>query len=253
MGHVGKYCGPSAAEIAAELAKIKGTHLIEGCLEGGIEAYTIIDDTGTALFSPKPLSDLGFVGCCEETEGTLCTEDGKTQNCFSFQTCTVFQDFGGRNNSATASSTSTASSIQHVVNVGCSSFDGSILGPFTPNPVQAATGIVTDTILVDWINTQLGGLGFAAVVNPQAIPATGGSTSPYFMDLTFPTCAPWSFDILLGATHYSSSNPPFSGIRYSFDGTSLSVETLDASGTVIATPVYPTSGNIPSGIPLVQC
>ena len=55
------------------LAAIKGisfnnTHLIEGCLDGGIEAFTIVDDTGTPLFDPKPLTELGFVSCCDSGE-----------------------------------------------------------------------------------------------------------------------------------------------------------------------------------------
>lgn len=68
MGHSSKYCGPSAAEIADAIAKNKGTHLIEGCLDGGIEAFTIVDDNGNPLFAPKPLTDLGFVTCCPEEE-----------------------------------------------------------------------------------------------------------------------------------------------------------------------------------------
>lgn len=46
------------------------THVIEGCiLVNGSKAdgYTVIDDTGAALFSPKPLSDLGFVDCCDDS------------------------------------------------------------------------------------------------------------------------------------------------------------------------------------------
>jgi len=56
------------------LAPVGNTHLIEGCLEGGIEAFTIIDDNGKPLFPPKPLSDLGFVDCCPDTciSDTLC-------------------------------------------------------------------------------------------------------------------------------------------------------------------------------------
>lgn len=64
MAHSSKYCGPSAADIAAAIAKNGGTHLVEGCIEDGVEAFTIVDDNGNPLFAPKPLTDLGFVDCC---------------------------------------------------------------------------------------------------------------------------------------------------------------------------------------------
>ena len=44
------------------------THIIEGCIENAegekVSAYTVISDSGVALFEPKPLADLGFVECC---------------------------------------------------------------------------------------------------------------------------------------------------------------------------------------------
>ena len=43
------------------------THLIEGCIEVAgekVSAFTIVDDLGNPQFTPKPLTDLGFVECC---------------------------------------------------------------------------------------------------------------------------------------------------------------------------------------------
>jgi len=48
---------------------LKNTHLIEGCIESEngerISAFTIVDNAGAPLFAPKPLTDLGFVECCD--------------------------------------------------------------------------------------------------------------------------------------------------------------------------------------------
>jgi DNA repair exonuclease SbcCD ATPase subunit len=63
--------------IQAELDQIRQqvevrTHVIEGCLlsdpadpnSDKISAFTVVDDTGTALFAPIALTSLGFVECC---------------------------------------------------------------------------------------------------------------------------------------------------------------------------------------------
>ena len=63
------YDCPVACASESSSATASNTHLIEGCILDGtdkISAYTIIDDDGAALFAPKPLSDLGFVDCCED-------------------------------------------------------------------------------------------------------------------------------------------------------------------------------------------
>lgn len=49
------------------------THLIEGCVLSDpgdpgspkVSAFTIVNDLGVELFAPKPLTDLGFVECCD--------------------------------------------------------------------------------------------------------------------------------------------------------------------------------------------
>lgn len=48
---------------------LDSNHLVEGCIDVAgekISAFTIVNQDGTPLFAPKPLSDLGFVECCED-------------------------------------------------------------------------------------------------------------------------------------------------------------------------------------------
>ena len=57
-------------DLAAAIASAsENTHLIEGCIkgdDGAVEAFTIVDDEGNPKFAPIPLSDLGFIDCCED-------------------------------------------------------------------------------------------------------------------------------------------------------------------------------------------
>lgn len=58
-----------AATSTPEPCQPVNTHLIEGCISDGaggtVSAFTIIDDTGTPLFPPRPLTTLGFEeNCC---------------------------------------------------------------------------------------------------------------------------------------------------------------------------------------------
>ena len=49
-----------------------GAHVLEGCIlsdpadpdSDRVSGYTIIDDAGTPLFAPRPITDAGFVECC---------------------------------------------------------------------------------------------------------------------------------------------------------------------------------------------
>lgn len=62
--------GLSGAELVTLVScepSAQNTHLIEGCIEVDGEkasAFTIVDDSGEALFTPKLLSDIGFEDCC---------------------------------------------------------------------------------------------------------------------------------------------------------------------------------------------
>jgi len=89
-----KECNSDA--ILNALNNSTNTHLIEGCLEGEIEAFTIVDDQGNALFPPKPLTELGFVSCCpsevkSNSSPTLPESNGKLVS-------DNFQDGNGRAN-----------------------------------------------------------------------------------------------------------------------------------------------------------
>lgn len=44
----------------------ENTHLIEGCDDNGDPAYTIVDDEGEPLFTPRPITDTGLADCCLE-------------------------------------------------------------------------------------------------------------------------------------------------------------------------------------------
>ena len=55
------YCEDPCANLSSP-----NTHLIEGCIDDQVAAFTIVDDDGTALFPPKPLSSLGFTDCCDD-------------------------------------------------------------------------------------------------------------------------------------------------------------------------------------------
>ena len=60
------------ASITVGACSVRTTSLIEGCVlsdpaDPGSEklsAFTLVDETGAALFAPKLLTDLGFVECC---------------------------------------------------------------------------------------------------------------------------------------------------------------------------------------------
>ncbi len=149
----------------------------------------------------------------------------------------VYKFFGHKGGDT---SQETIDNVQLVVSDGCEN-------RFTDVGIDNGKGVEDlenwlNSNLETWINANLGSYGFAAIPfnQPDPDPNFSGSTHPNFMRLTYPiNRGPWQFEL----KNLPSPGGQYDGIRYTFDGTNLSVDLIDAAGNVVVVPPN-TDGNI---------
>lgn len=228
--------------------------------------FVAVSYTGTsstdALFTGQPVGATGAgnvktasIECnCEEEEppSQLCDSNGDgtgTPVCTQTATCVVYKDFGHKGGDTTLTT------INAVQIAGLQSICSNAFASDTVTGIDVGNGAedVADEIntnLESWINANLGNFGFAATPTLQTVPDTGGSESPSFMSLTYPTCADWQFEVRNVPSAYN--NVGFDTIRYSYQNGTFNTELL-LNGNVVDASQIPQPSSYPNAIPLFTC
>lgn len=216
--------------------------------------YFLFKEDGQGNLAPYTLTWELVVDCdctCELLDQLIngdCNCEQTKESCESFASCTVYKDFAHKAWS-TSQATIDAVDREYSDATGTSlSWTWIDIG----NGVEDLTSPAdVNTNLESWINDVLGVCWFSAIPNPQTN-SSNGSYMPAFMDLTYPTCFAWSFDIQnVPISYYNGWGPNYTWIRYSFDGTNFALDLIDAGWAVVASPIT-ALGNV-WGVPLTQC
>lgn len=209
-------------------------------LKGNLEDYTI---SGITINSTI---DYSCSSITEEPE-ELCSDDNGVPSCLTRDICEVFNDLG---TNANPMSQQTYDSIRF-------NFTGNCNDVVIPERFNVGDIILYDTNgsninIVSYVNQYLGPIGFVAT--PTTVIDSNGSDMPSFMRLEYPTCSDWTFDMMFTPIHYSSANPPYSGVRYEHIGGVFTVYLLDAASNIVPyTPGdFAANGNL-SDLPLYNC